>query len=77
MSLRSDNTYRCDRCDGPLENGSAMECAHVSDMVTNDEGEMIPRTLHFCRVPNTGAPEGCAAHVLSPSRIAAYLNAVG
>lgn len=76
MSLRADFKYRCDRCGGPLENASVLECAIVADIEVIGDGEgdayAVPRTLHFCRVPNEGAPEGCAEHLLVPSNLANY-----
>lgn len=76
MSLRPDFTYRCDRCGSLLENASSLECAGVADIEVMGDGNgdvyATPRTLHFCRVPNDGAPNGCAAHVFSPSNLANY-----
>ncbi len=76
MSHLSTGDYECDRCGGLLENASVLECAVVSDieLVQDEEVHAVPRVLHFCRVPNEGAPKGCAAHVLSPSNLAAYLG---
>jgi hypothetical protein len=74
VSLRPDGAYRCDRCGTDVGNGAVTECAVVSDMeVATDDGvALTPRVLHFCRVPNRGAPEGCAAHVLGHRNLADY-----
>lgn len=65
MSLRSDGTYRCDRCGADVGNGAVTEAAVVSDV----EGAAV-RVLHFCRRPVKGAPHGCAGRLLSPSMLA-------
>lgn len=67
MSLRSDGSYRCDRCDTQLTNGGVHECAVVSTVL---DGQLF--TLHFCEQPHRGAPRGCAGHLLSPSALAAF-----
>lgn len=74
MSLRPDGVYRCDRCGRDVGNAAVTECAVVSDLAaTGDPGApWRPRVLHFCRVPNLGAPDGCAGHLLTPSNLAAY-----
>lgn len=75
MSLRPDGTYCCDRCGRDVGNAAVTECAVVSDLEPTDDPDVAfrPRVLHFCRVPNPGAPDGCAAHVLLPSNLTAYL----
>lgn len=74
MSLRRDGTYRCDRCGVDVGNAAVTECAIVSTMtVTDDVPEVL--VLHFCRVPNEGAPEGCTEHLLVPSNLTDYLEA--
>lgn len=75
MSLRSDGTYRCDRCGADVGNAAVTECAIVADIeLLEDGGDVfaVPRNLHFCRVPNDGAPEGCAEHLLIPSNLTDY-----
>lgn len=74
MSLRPDGTYRCDRCGVDVGNAAVTECAIVSDLEAVDDAEVAfrPRLLHFCRRPNPGAPDGCAAHLLLPSNLADY-----
>lgn len=71
MSLRSDGKYRCDRCGSDVGNAGVDMAAIVSDVET-DTG--LVRVLHFCRVPNPGAPDGCATHLLTPSNLADYLE---
>jgi hypothetical protein len=74
VSLRPDGAYRCDRCGRDVGNAAVTECAVVSDAEVAPDGgvALTPRVLHFCRVPNTGAPEGCAAHVLGHRNLADY-----
>lgn len=67
MSLRSDGSYRCDRCGADVGNGAVTEAAIVSDV---SDGSV--RVLHFCRIPVKGAPHGCAGRLLSPSNLADY-----
>lgn len=62
MSLRSDGTYRCDRCGTKLENGGVHEAAILSDL--DAEGRVI--VLHFCRV------NGCDRKVASKRNLADY-----
>jgi len=76
MSRRSDGTYRCDRCGADVGNAAVTECAMVADIEFLEDGPS-PRNLHFCRVPNDGAPEGCAEHLLVPSNLTDYLEATG
>lgn len=73
MSLRQDG-YRCDRCGRDVGNAAVTECAIVSDLEAAPDADVAsrPRVLHFCRVPNPGAPEGCAAHLLLPSNLTDY-----
>ena len=72
MSLRDDGTYRCDTCDGDLGNAGVDVAAMVADLDPDDPTTV--RNLHFCRVPQTGAPNGCAAHMLTPSIVGAWLT---
>lgn len=72
MSLRADGTYRCDRCGLGLHNTGVLECATVSTLSYGDGGPEV-RVYHFCRVPNDGAPDGCAEHLLTPSNLTDYL----
>lgn len=78
MSLRPDGTYHCDRCGISVGNAAVTECSIVSDMKMTDYGDGLvvptPRQLHFCRVPNAGAPDGCTEHLLVPSNLADYLT---
>lgn len=71
MSLRSDGTYRCDDCGLDVGNAAVTECAIVSTIAHTDDGPVV-LVLHFCRVPRDGAPEGCAAHLLTPSHLTNY-----
>lgn len=75
MSRRADGTCKCDRCGIDVGNAGVLECAVVSDIATDADGNLVPRVLHFCRVPNDGAPEGCAEHLLVPSVLTAYNDA--
>lgn len=70
MSLRPDGSYRCDRCGADVGNAGVTIALIVSD-VDPDTG--LVRVLHFCREPNPGAPDGCAAHLLIPSNLTDYL----
>lgn len=72
MSLRSDGSYRCDRCGADAGNGGVTESAVVSDVY----GGAV-RVLHFCRKPTKGAPHGCAGRLLSASILANYTEAQG
>lgn len=69
MSLRSDGTYRCDRCGADVGNAAVTECAIVTDL--EDGGHV---QWHLCRQPQKGAPNGCAAHVLGRDALANYLK---
>lgn len=77
MSLRPDGSYKCDRCGASVGNAAVTECVMVADIEFLEDGSAAPRNLHFCRVPNEGAPEGCAEHLLVPSNLADYLSATG
>lgn len=68
MSLRSDGTYRCDRCGADVGNASVQACAVVSDLDPHDPAR--PRVLHLCRKPQKGAPHGCARNVLGTGTLA-------
>ena len=70
MSLRSDSTYRCDRCGADVGNASVQTCAFISDLDPADP--LRPRTLHLCRAPRDGAPHGCVGNVLGPATLADY-----
>lgn len=72
MSRRSDGAYRCDRCDLDVGNAGVDRAAMVADVDPDDPGTV--RNLHFCREPNTGAPDGCAAHLLTPANVAAWTS---
>lgn len=75
MSLRPDGTYRCDRSGHDVGNAAVTQCASVSTILTEADGTPRVQVFHFCRVPNPGAPDGCADHVLVPSNLADYLAA--
>lgn len=70
MSLRSDGSYRCDRCGSDVGNASVQMCAVISDLEPDDPAR--PRVLHLCRQPQDGAPNGCARHVLGPGTLSNY-----
>lgn len=73
MSLRPDGTYRCDRCGVDVGNGGVHLAAIVADLDPNDPTAV--RNLHFCRQSNAGAPDGCAAHLLTRANVAAWTAA--
>ncbi|MGY1773498.1 hypothetical protein [Blastococcus sp. SYSU D00813] len=73
MSRRPDGTYKCDRSGHDVGNAAVTECAIVSTLVLDADGNQQLEVLHFCRIPNPGAPEGCAEHLLVPSNLADYL----
>lgn len=73
MSRRADGAYRCDRCGLDVGNAAVTECAVVSTVVATADGGLEHVVLHFCRVDNDGAPEGCAEHLLVPSNLTDYL----
>jgi hypothetical protein len=76
VSLRPDGTYRCDRCDTDVENGSVQHAAVISDLQASDQAAVaaVPVVYHLCRKPQKGAPNGCASRVLGPTALAAYLK---
>ena len=73
MSLRSDGSYRCDRCGAKLENGGVHEAAIVSDLDLEQPGTV--RVLHLCRAPRVGAPRGCVGNVLGTAALTDYNEA--
>lgn len=75
MSLRSDGANRCDRCDADVGNAGVDVSMRVSDLLVDDGGGTTAVVYDFCRQPNPGAPDGCAAHLLIPSNLTAYLEA--
>lgn len=72
MSLRPDNTYRCDRCGVDVENGAVHVAAVISDVDPDDPSR--PRVLHLCRAPRAGAPSGCVGNVLGPATLADWME---
>lgn len=68
MSLRSDGTYRCDKCGTDVGNASVENAAKIADLDPDDPTR--PRNLDLCREPRTGAPRGCAGLVLGPGTLA-------
>lgn len=70
MSLRPDGSYRCDRCGADVGNAGVVVAAMVADLDPDDPTTV--RNLHFCRIANAGAPDGCAAHLLTPANVAAW-----
>lgn len=68
MSLRADGSYCCDRCGTDVGNASVEQAAVISDLKPDDPTR--PRVLHLCRVPQPGAPHGCARRVLGASALA-------
>jgi hypothetical protein len=40
MSLRPDGSYRCDRCDTDVENGSVQFAAVVSDLQESEQDDV-------------------------------------
>lgn len=72
MSLRSDGTYRCDRCNSQLANGGVTESAVIATLEDDGQGGTSAITLHLCRQPAKGRPHGCASHLLTERSLAAY-----
>ena len=68
MSLRSDGTYRCDRCGRDVGNGDVQTAAKIITLHTDRPVE--PLILHLCREPRDGAPHGCEGNVLGPATLA-------
>lgn len=75
MSLRSDGSYRCDRCGTDVGNGSAQESTVVVMVDLVDAGGLTvptPVTLNFCLQPRPDFPRGCTGRVLSDSNLTDY-----
>lgn len=77
MTLRPDGSRRCDRCGNDVGNGGIDKAAKVSDLLVRPDGTTAVVTYDLCRAPRDGAPNGCAAHVLSPSALDDYLTHTG
>lgn len=73
MSLRTDGSYRCDRCNVDVGNAAVTECAIITDLDPDDAGEL--RYLHLCRAPRDGAPNGCVGNVFGDATLAAWTDA--
>jgi hypothetical protein len=72
VSLRSDGTYRCDRCGVDVGNAGVLMCAVISDLNPDDPGSL--RVLHLCREEREGAPTGCVGNVLGPQTLADWTD---
>lgn len=71
MSRRIDGAYRCDRCDGDIENGGIELAVTISDLTKDKKGAIVngmPRILHLCRANK------CDTHVLTKRALAALDN---
>lgn len=67
MSLRTDGTYRCDRCGTDIGNAGVDVAATISDLVHDEHNHPIPgrvRVLHLCR------KNGCVTRVLTKRALA-------
>jgi hypothetical protein len=77
VSLRDDNTYRCDRCGTDIGNAGPDRAAHIND--TEPDDPRIPRRLHLCLDrPDPDSPgktiQGCRDHVLTGRALRNYLK---
>lgn len=54
----------CSRCGAELGTGPITLCIIVSDL---EEGMVV--THHFCRIPRTGAPGGCAGLMMTTKNL--------
>lgn len=66
MSLRSDGSYRCDRCGVDVGNAAVTECAILCDLDPDQPGTL--RYLHLCRA-------SCVAAVLGGTALADWTAA--
>lgn len=68
MSLRTDGTYRCDRCGADVGNAGVQQAAKITTLDPADPTRLI--YLDLCRQPRDGAPRGCEGNVLGPATLA-------
>jgi len=65
VSLRPDGSYRCDKCDTDVDNGSVANAVTIVGVDPDDPGTMRG-PLHLClprEVPVEGATDGATEHV--------------
>jgi hypothetical protein len=61
MIVDINGTAVCSRCGAELGTGPITLCVIVSDL--GDDGRVV--THHFCRLPRSGAPNGCAGLMMT------------